>query len=367
MSVIAKADLWYCDASSDKVYHVTLEEIGLGYVVNFAYGRRGSSLKTGSKTSSPTSLNEARKIYDRLVSEKTGKGYQHSTIISINNTIPVVQNTKIPEVQPVLLNPIDEKDAELILENPDWYAQPKLDGERFLLKKNGNHIIGYNRKGIQIWVPIEIHESVKASSAYYEGGCANFLIDGELIGNKYYVFDVLEHDDKDVKNLALENRLQVLTDLLEEIESDHIILVNTAKSESEKIKLYNDLAYNNKEGIVFKYRFAQYTPGRPFNAYYGEYLKCKFYSTCSCIVSEINTKRSVGLTVFDKGVTIKIGNCTIPVSHNIPEPGDIVEVRYLYAYKNGSLYQPVYLGVRNDLDEKDASYSQIKFKSEIED
>jgi bifunctional non-homologous end joining protein LigD len=85
------------------------------------------------------------------------------------------------------------------------------------------------------------------------------------------------------------------------------------------------------------------------------------------MVSEINTKRSVGLTVFDKGVTIKIGNCTIPVSHNIPEPGSIVEVRYLYAHKNGSLYQPVYLGVRNDLDEKDASYSQIKFKSEIED
>lgn len=366
MSVIAKTDLWYRDGSSDKVYHATLEEIGSGYVVNFAYGRRGSSLKTGSKTSSPTSLSEARKIYDRLVSEKTGKGYQH-TVDSKWRTIPVVQNTKTPEVQPVLLNPIDEKNAELIIENPDWYAQPKLDGVRFLLKKNGNHIVGYNRKGIQIAVPIEIHESVKASNAYYEGGCTNFLIDGELIGNKYYVFDVLEHDNKDVKNVALENRLQVLNDLLEEIEGDHIIIVNTAKSKSEKVKLYNDLASNNKEGIVFKYRFAQYTPGRPSNAYYGKYLKCKFYSTCSCMVSEINAKRSVGLTVFDKNVTIKIGNCTIPVSHNIPELGDIVEIRYLYAYKNGSLYQPVYLGVRNDLDEKDANYSQIKFKSEIED
>ena len=302
------------------------------------------------------------------MTEKTSKGYQFTNTNNKNSAIPIVQNTtKIPEVLPVLLNPID--DSETVLENSDWYAQPKLDGVRFLLKKQDNHIIGYNRKGIQIAVPIEIHESVQTSNAYYENGCSNFLVDGELIGNKYYVFDILEHDNKDVRKIALENRLETLDMLLEEIESDHVIRVKTARGQDEKEKLYSDQVLDNKEGIVYKYRFAQYLPGRPASG--GNYLKHKFYKTCSCMVSEINAKRSVGLIVYETGVPVRfpvrIGNCTIPVSHPIPEVGDIVEIRYLYAYKNGSLYQPTYLGVRSDLDEKDINYSQIKFKSEVED
>jgi bifunctional non-homologous end joining protein LigD len=369
MSVIEKADLWYREGSSDKVYHATLEEIGSGYVVNFSYGRRGSALKNGSKTSSPTTLSEARKIYERLVSEKTSKGYQHNSNNS-KSAIPVVQ-AKSPTsyVQSVLLNPVeDHNTVAVLIDNNDWYAQPKLDGVRFLLEKNNNHMVGYNRKGIQIAIPMEIYESVQSSNAYYQEGCSNFLIDGELIGNKYYAFDVLEHDNKNVRELSVENRIEILESILEEIESDHIVLVKTAMSKKEKVDLFDQLKKDNKEGIVFKYRFAKYVSGRPSSG--GHYLKHKFYATCSCMVAEVNAKRSVGLSVYDTNgaaIPVRIGNCTIPVNHDMPQVGDIVEIKYLYAYKNGSLYQPVYLGVRSDLDEKDANYSQIKFKSEVDD
>ena len=40
----------YCRAgSSDKVYHAAVDESPGGYVVNFAYGRRGSTLQTGNQ------------------------------------------------------------------------------------------------------------------------------------------------------------------------------------------------------------------------------------------------------------------------------------------------------------------------------
>ena len=40
----------HCKASgSDKVYHVLLGEEGGGFIVNFAYGRRGTALAFGSK------------------------------------------------------------------------------------------------------------------------------------------------------------------------------------------------------------------------------------------------------------------------------------------------------------------------------
>jgi bifunctional non-homologous end joining protein LigD len=42
------------------------------------------------------------------------------------------------------------------------------------------------------------------------------------------------------------------------------------------------------------------------------------------------------------------------------------KVRYLYAYPGGSLFQPVYLGVRDDLSISACALSQLKFKSSEE-
>jgi len=43
----------------------------------------------------------------------------------------------------------------------------------------------------------------------------------------------------------------------------------------------------------------------------------------------------------------------------------IIEVRYLYAYKGGNLYQPTYLGVRDDISFEDCLISQLKYKKEL--
>jgi bifunctional non-homologous end joining protein LigD len=45
--------LHYRDLRSDKVYHVQLDRADGGYVVNFQFGRRGSSLQSGTKTPQP--------------------------------------------------------------------------------------------------------------------------------------------------------------------------------------------------------------------------------------------------------------------------------------------------------------------------
>ena len=50
----------------------------------------------------------------------------------------------------------------------------------------------------------------------------------------------------------------------------------------------------------------------------------------------------------------------------MPSPGDLVEVQYLYAYRDGSVYQPVYKGKRTDIDAKDCKVSQLKYKPEID-
>jgi len=67
--------LYYRQGNSDKIYQASLDPKDGGFVVNFAFGRRGSTLQTGTKTSQPLDYAAARKIYDRLVGEKTAKGY----------------------------------------------------------------------------------------------------------------------------------------------------------------------------------------------------------------------------------------------------------------------------------------------------
>src|SRR3954454_9449178 len=67
--------LYYREGSSDKVYQAAIEPRGELFVVNFAFGRRGSTLSTGTKTSSPVDFDTAKKTYDKLIREKMAKGY----------------------------------------------------------------------------------------------------------------------------------------------------------------------------------------------------------------------------------------------------------------------------------------------------
>src|SRR5690349_944319 len=58
------AALYFREGGSDKEYHARIEAKEDGFVVNFAYGKRGAALSTGTKTSSPTTLENATKIYE---------------------------------------------------------------------------------------------------------------------------------------------------------------------------------------------------------------------------------------------------------------------------------------------------------------
>jgi len=68
--------LYFNEGSSDKEYHAQLESHDGGWTVNFQYGRRGSALRAESKTPQPLPYEEAKKIYDKVIREKLGKGYR---------------------------------------------------------------------------------------------------------------------------------------------------------------------------------------------------------------------------------------------------------------------------------------------------
>jgi bifunctional non-homologous end joining protein LigD len=344
--------LYYREGSSDKVYQAAIEPEGQLFVVDFAFGRRGSTLTTGTKTASPVDYDRAKKIYDKLVREKMAKGYTQGP----NGTLyqHTEKEERVSGILPQLLNPIDEDEAKRLLKDPVWAMQEKLDGRRMLVRKTAAEVHGINRKGLLIGLPETVFGSARSISS-------NFVLDGECVGDHFYAFDLLEWDGEDLRPVAYQRRLVKLSSLLNRPGLKHIQFVETATDPENKERLFRHLQSGKKEGVVFKRLGAPYTPGRPNSG--GNQLKLKFYATCSAVVSQINDKRSVELRLLNGQGWNPVGNVTIPANFQVPEVGQVVEIRYLYAFKeSNALYQPVYLGPRKDVATHECVLSQLKYK-----
>jgi len=356
-STLPSTELEYREGSSDKVYRAAVEAQDGGYVVSFAYGRRGATLNTGTKTAQPVAYAEAVKVYERLVKSKIAKGYKPAAGAGGNPGTGMVAAMAAREdtgLRAQLLNPLDsEKAAERYLKNDWWCTQEKHDGRRMLVRKAGDTITAANRRGQSCGCPLPVHDALSAVPG-------DFVIDGECVGDTYHAFDLLERGGIDFRRNPYMSRGTELCSLLKEVRGA-VIVVDTAFGTQEKRAMLERLRDSGREGIVFKELCARWIAGHPASG--GPALKLKFWETCSCVVSSVNgSRRSISLSLGSQA----IGNVTIPANHEIPRPGQVVEIRYLYVTGlGGSLYQPVYLGVRDDIDTSEctAEQQQLKYKA----
>ena len=245
----------------------------------------------------------------------------------------------------VLLNAIDAETADRMLDGKDWSMQEKVDGVRFMLESKGGKLRGYNRRGAEVAVPNDVNDFLKD----VEG---DFTLDGELVGDVLHCFDLVD------AGKGFSERFRELCALLPVKLGSSVRVVSTADTRDDKRRLYNSVVEMKGEGVVFKRKDAMYVVGRPSSG--GDYLKFKFCETASCQVVNVNDKRSVGIALKSDVGLVPAGNVTIPPNHEVPTVGSVVEVRYLYAFEPATLYQPVYLGVRNDCEVDDARSVKLK-------
>jgi bifunctional non-homologous end joining protein LigD len=347
--------LAFKEGSSDKVYHAELKAEGDGYVVNFAYGRRGNTLATGTKTAAPVLFDVAQAIYVKLIKSKTAKGYKPEG--DPLDGISVVADKEDVGIRPQLLNEITEEEAEKYLQDERWCMQEKNDGRRKMIESTGSRIVGANKKGFLTPIIPKMEAELKQILGAY-------VIDGEDMGQEIRLFDFISYP-----NMSYQDRYHMLNDLFGKPGFKHLTVVDTAWYEKGKRQMYNRLKAEKAEGVVFKLKSASYTAGRPNSG--GDQLKCKFYETASCIVTSHHAeKRSIGLSVIDNsvpeidGAIVDVGNVTVYPNQIIPDLGEIVEVKYLYYFPNGSLYQPVLLAIRDDVDKNECLLSKLKTKRE---
>ena len=353
-TTIQSTSLHFREGASDKVYHAAIEPSGEGYIVTFAYGRRGTTLNTGTKTDHPLPLDTATTLYQKLVASKIAKGYKPDG----ETAVPYQQSGDEGSdsgIRCQLLNPIDKEEVSRLLTGTTHCLQEKHDGRRLMVRKQGDQITGINRRGLVVTIPEPIRLAV-ALIPY------DVLIDGEAVGDTLHAFDLLEVKGQDLRQ---HRYIERHAGLLMVIPSNQPALrwVSTAINPNDKVEIYEDIRQSNSEGVVFKEVDAPFTAGRPNSG--GPQLKHKFVESSSFIVTGHNEKRSVTLGLFDGNELVSAGNVTIPPNQEVPKKGTVLDVRYLYAFReSGSIYQPVYLGPRDDIPAAECTTDQLKYKAE---
>lgn len=348
--------LFYQNGSSNKVYQASLKAQGDAFVVNFAYGRVGQTLRTGTKTEQPVDAAKAKTIFDKLVKAKTSKGYRPEAGSKPSDYVLELEARQTDHF-PQLLNPIDDVQLDEFMLNDDFVMQEKHDGVRLTLWKKDGVVIGINKKGLTTSVANTIVRSMADIPDMT-------MIDGEAVGDHYYAFDLLELRGNNYRSdhfLQRHTQLALLGETVCDTFGPHIHISEVACHTNNKTKMLNDCRARNAEGVVFKKILAPYVPGRPASG--GDQIKHKFYKTASAIVSGHNDKRSVQIQLLDGQNKVDIGNVTIPPSCSVPAIGAVIEVKYLYCFEGGSLYQPTFLVERNDVDTDECTVDQLVFKA----
>ena len=356
--------LYFKKGSSDKVYSVWISETETTghYKVLFEYGPRNKTQTRGVKVDNQT-FDDAKKVFDKLVTRQLKRGYTYGEA-KVPAGSPQIES-KQTNWFPQLLVEVDQE--TLIQTYRDWTAagrfmmvQTKHDGERRgVITANGN-LTGANRKGFSKEIAEDIQDSLKVLAEELK---LIGILDCEDMGDHYVIFDYIASDCESFSGRAIKLTAMLRHILYKGLENLIVDLPVLIYSEEQLIDFIEAAKDRNEEGIVARPADLEYSEG--INK---ECLKLKFWDAATVkVISHHATKRSVRVGVLDANLPendqwIDVGSCTIPPNKSIPEPGDLVEIRYLYAYPGGSLYQPIYKEPRSDVTAEDCRIAQLKYK-----
>lgn len=358
--------LFFQEGNSDKVYYARIVPAGAHvYDVVVQWGRRGSTLSSGQKAVK-VSLEKAQVTLARLVREKMNKGYEamSGTLKPAEVAPPVGEGSaskaggirkRVGRVAQ-LLNPVEVHEVERLLSDDKVLAQQKLDGNRVLCHIEDGEVLPTNRSGQKT----NVSAKVLSGLIHLPQGT---VVDGEVVGEVYWLFDVLQVGDRDVTSEAYVERFSILSDELEPGLSEPVRVLESAVTTKQKRGLYERLQASGAEGIVFKRKDAPYAPGRG-----NTQLKCKFVSSADVVLVE-NAGNAYRMQVFDGGKAFDVGKVFSGTTNESRAHLDaalgrgerlVAEVRYLYATADSQLFQPIFVRVRSDKKEKECVRAQLK-------
>jgi bifunctional non-homologous end joining protein LigD len=361
MPPIRAIQLFFQEGSSDKVYNAQILKDGGAYTVAVQWGRRGSTLSTGNKAVK-VALDAATKTFDKLVREKTSKGYEE-----VGDKQPAAvappegegsgskvtgKRAKVGHAAQLLTALDDELEA--CLADDALVAQQKLDGIRVLVSVEDT-LVATNRDG----QATELAKQALAGLAYLPKGT---IVDGEVMGDEFWLFDILALAGDDVRDRGYLERWALLDEELEPALTEGAHVLPVARGAKAKRELHDRLRAASAEGIVFKRGDAPYKSGRGTTQ-----RKYKFIKSCDVIVLE-NAGNAYRMAVYDGKTLFDVGRVFAGTTNASRKDLDaalgrgerpICEVKYLYATDDHQLFQPVFVRTRDDKPAKSCILAQL--------
>lgn len=335
-----------------KFYELWIEEDDqamVGYTVKFLYGKIGSEGVGGVKVKG-ASMAKAMSVYNSIRLEKLGKGYV--VVGSKGGSAPKKNPILTASVKPMSqvkdeLNglgismpaayPLSEVD--ILINSPDWCCQQKMNGRFLRVGMNEyGEVYGWNKLGHSTGVPAVVADNIRKVGK-------TILLDGELIGQTLYSFDILKYANQELlRQKPFQHRMEQLTKVHDKIATDYWNLVPPAYSLTEKAKLLEHAHATGMEGLVFKRITAPYLPGKEEDVTKSTSFKVKFWKEASVVATKWTEKNSVLVSCFKAGEGfVSVGKLTVPEKYKamigpILKPV-ILRVKYLYATEGLQLYQ----------------------------
>lgn len=267
--------------------------------------------------------------------------------------------------EPQLPSPITPAQAASLLGHSEWGVQEKHDGTRALFKVeivDGETVVDAgNKLGLCRAVPLPITDALRLLPP-----CE---LDGEVVGTRVYLFDLLSLRDRDLRELGCEQRHEMLAQLFVDTVESHPEVIEAVTvtrfvygDEDAKREFASELEARRAEGFILKKLDAPYVPGDSDTQ-----LKCQFRRSAAVIAGEKNPgKNSIEVFVYrSDGSRRSLGSLTIKASQTVPAPGTVLEVKYLYVHTGpaGKFAQPEFLNVRDDVDPKDCTDDKLQIKA----
>jgi len=297
------------------------------------------------------------------------------------------------------------KESQTVFSDPEWIYEIKWDGYRAIAEVNNDDVLLYSRNGntFNNSYPVVVDELKKLNF--------NAILDGEIVAVDktgkasfqslqyygsdasvpliYYVFDVLEINGIDTKDLPLTERKKLLKELLKPNPvvkySDHI--------ETDGEAFFDLVKKKNIEGIMAKKADSLYAPGvRTSN-----WLKIKHHHSRETVIAGFTapegSRKHFGalvLGIYDGNELKYVGHTGTgfnekllasihskmkpliqkhsPFKEQIKtnmtvtwiNPELVCEIKFTEITREGSLRHPVFLGLREDKSPKEVTMEAQK-------
>jgi ATP-dependent DNA ligase len=243
-------------------------------------------------------------------------------------------------------------------------VEDKFDGIRVFLFKSGDKLVASSKHG-GIYTPKSAPQFFSRVPEFTHAP-DRMILDGEYVAKEakgLFLFDVIQVDNRDLRQKPLVDRKKVLKEILKGTEME--VSYTLARTAEKIVELRDATVRQGREGVMVKN--PQSTYGQP-----SSWLKLKRFDTVDVFVTDIvETKefrstgvpRSWSVAVYDDdGQVVELGNVGSTVEQVDPrrvKKGSVVEVRFQEVTRDGKLRAPFILRIRHDKTPDECLLSQL--------